>query len=263
MSAETTQSADYAESDRLALWHALNQSRAQLARAMKDAETFGHEAARLKDKARRLEQECELQRASAENGASSFQMIQEIQSDLQQRCDEQTDEILRLRAELEKSRTELRAAHEKIATAAPLRNSTVDERTLQRQAVQLERQEERLRVYAESLTAEKAEIRAIATQLTEQLRTARGANPLKDYLTVTEFEISKVELQLKKTPMASSDRPALEGCLENLVVQRDFLRSVVEASRRQLDQQAEALMSITRDEALQAVPPPPPKARLS
>ena len=67
-------------------------------------------------------------------------------------------------------------------------------------------QENQLRHFASSLGKEKTEIAKLGETLLGELRLLSKTHPLKDYLSATEFEISKVSLQLKTTPTLAPER---------------------------------------------------------
>ena len=100
------------------------------------------------------------------------------------------------------------------------------------------------------LSSEKAEVRKFSKILAEEIQSAMAVHPLHDYLRMTEFELSKTELQLKKTPSSHPERPRLETSMVGLLEQRDFLQSIIVSSQRQLQEQASAVLRISHDEKL-------------
>ncbi|MDR3608227.1 MAG: hypothetical protein P4M08_12725 [Oligoflexia bacterium] len=138
--------------------------------------------------------------------------------------------------------------------------SKIEGHALQEKSSQLERQNNRLAEYAESLNRDKRAVRLLARQLAEEIRAGQAIHPLNDYLALTEFELAKIELQLKKTPTAAPERTRLEESLTELIAQRDFLKPIIEASRNEAEKQAAALAKIIQNEALAPTPPVPPKA---
>lgn len=133
----------------------------------------------------------------------------------------------------------------------------VERRSQQLQFV--ERRSQQLQFYAHTLNQEKTEVVQTAKQLVQELQTARNNNPLRDYLAATSRELSKTEIQLKKTPTISYERGYLENYLGQLIEQRDFLKSVIENSLRQMDRQTNSLMKIANNDKLFPSPPVPPK----
>lgn len=127
--------------------------------------------------------------------------------------------------------------------------------------LQLRHREVQLRHYASSVAKEKNEIVQCARQLADEVRSARTLSPLKDYLSLTEFEMSKTELQLKKTPTISLERARLESVLTQLHEQREFLKKSISKSRTQLDEQAANLLKIARSLKAGTIPPLPPGVR--
>lgn len=124
---------------------------------------------------------------------------------------------------------------------------------------QLENRELQLRRYATALTKEKTEALRFSKQIADEIKAAQATHPLKDYLKLTEFELSKIEVQLKKTPMLSPDRSKLETALSQLIDQREFLKTVLGSTQRQLEKQAMEFMKLIQSGRLAPVPPPPPR----
>lgn len=123
------------------------------------------------------------------------------------------------------------------------------------------RREAQLRNYAQALTKEKHELTKEYQRLIDETQSVRALNPLKDYLDLTEFELEKVEIQLKKTPEISNDRPRYEAYLSELVEQRNFLRQILEASQKKLDQQIGRISQNLKSGQWQPIPPLPPSLR--
>lgn len=119
--------------------------------------------------------------------------------------------------------------------------------------------EAQLRQYASAVTEQKAELIRQTKILAEEIQMTAKFHPLKDYLQLTDFELSKAEVQLKLTPTISSDRPKLEAYVKQMVEQRDFLQKVVDESERKFAEQANAILELIRSPKLAATPPPPPR----
>ena len=83
-------------------------------------------------------------------------------------------------------------------------------------------------------------------------------NPTADLLKITEYELGRVEIEMKKTPTSSPSRRVLEENFEDLIQQRNFLRTVREASDREAQSKLTRLQDILSDERLDEIPPPPP-----
>lgn len=124
---------------------------------------------------------------------------------------------------------------------------------------QIAAREHQLRHYAVAVTEQKAELVRQTKLLADEIQMAAKMHPLKDYLKVTEFELSKVDVQLKLTPTLSVDRARLEACVKQMSEQRDFLKNVVEASTKRLEEQAASIMALVKSPKLIATPPLPPK----
>jgi len=122
----------------------------------------------------------------------------------------------------------------------------------------LELRENQLRVYSSALSKEKSEMQKIAKNLVKEIRMLSATHPLRDYVAATEFELSKIEIQLKKTPTVSAERAQYEDYLTKLVEQRDFLKGVLGSSQRQYETQVSELERLVSGSLLSPVPPPPP-----
>ncbi len=118
--------------------------------------------------------------------------------------------------------------------------------------------EMQLRQYASSVTDQKTELIRQTKVLAEEIQMAAKMHPLKDYLQLTDFELSRAEVQLKLTPTISSDRAKLESYVKQMVEQRDFLRKVVQESEHKFADQANTILELIRSPKLAATPPPPP-----
>ncbi len=130
-------------------------------------------------------------------------------------------------------------------------------------STQVGMRENHLRIYANNLNKEKTDVQKIGKQLAQEIRLLSATHPLKDYLAATEFELSKIELQLKTTPTLSADRVKLEECVAQLIEQRDFLKTVLAGSQKQFDRQASGLEKMLSRGLLTPVPPPPPTRKTS
>ncbi len=129
------------------------------------------------------------------------------------------------------------------------------------QKERLEIQESQLRGYAKLLSSIKADLVDSCQRFAQELRCAKSLHPLKDYLVLTEAEITRVENQLIMLPRGASGRPALEKTVKNLYDQRTFLQSLIEASQRELDAQAGLVAQLVDRNQLEiVVPPPPPRS---
>ena len=127
-----------------------------------------------------------------------------------------------------------------------------------KKAAQLKRKEERLVRYATNLNSWRSQTKSLCTQLIKEIEAARAMHPLKDYLALTELELTKVEAQLIKTPTGAAERAELELCVGQLIDQRNFLKSTLERSLRQFEKQVQTLVKMFESENLSPLPPPPP-----
>jgi chromosome segregation ATPase len=216
----------------------------------------------------------ELRRAGFERDQLRKELethIARLSSQLDETQAASSHEILSLNTQLQSARAQLetaRAVNEHLKSerdqarqAAEVRDHRAeDERAeLERLNAALQQREYQLRQYAASVSDEKSEVLRRAKHLADEIRAASTLAPLKDYLALTEFELSKVEMQLRKTPVISIERPRLEASFNQMIEQRDFLKGAIANSQAQLDRQAAQLMKIAKPEKLSPIPPMPPR----
>lgn len=197
-------------------------------------------------------------RNEAEPRKAEIQRLQNSEKELQSRIHSQMEELTQLRKLTSEFQTTL-------MTLQIERDQYKDRNDAESQSVfqkleQVESREKRLRIYAASLSKEKADVLACAKELAQEIESSMTIHPLKDYLSATEYEISKLELTLRKTPNLAPERPQMETVFKQMLEQRDFLTSVIQASEKQLQRQAETVLRIIQDGKLAASPPLPPKA---
>jgi hypothetical protein len=83
-------------------------------------------------------------------------------------------------------------------------------------------------------------------------------NPVQDLLKVTEYEMNKLEIELKKTPTSSPSRSSLENTMEQLIEQKNFLRSISDVSSGVFETKIARLREFARDFRIEEIPPLPP-----
>ena len=120
------------------------------------------------------------------------------------------------------------------------------------------RKEIRLENYAKRLRSGQTLVRETLNEALVELETAMAMNPTADLLKITEYELGRVEIEMKKTPTSSPTRRILEENFEDLIQQRNFLRNVREASEQEAQAKLSRLQGILTDERLDEIPPPPP-----
>lgn len=130
------------------------------------------------------------------------------------------------------------------------------------QAAKIESREKQLSGYCESLNRSKGDLREQISRFDYELQMSRSVNPIADYIKITEQEIRRVDLKLKKTPAISRDRVRLEECLDELFEQRDFLVMSVKRTVGDIDSQRARLHRILGADVMQASPPPPPVRKI-
>ncbi len=125
-------------------------------------------------------------------------------------------------------------------------------------STQLSARESQLRSYSTALTKEKSEVLHFSKQIAAEIEMISRTHPLRDYLKVTEFELSKVEVQLKTMPTMAPERTRLEAAINQLVEQREFLRSILAGAEKHFEQQVKNLEKLHQGAKMAPVPPPPP-----
>ncbi|MGE5087187.1 MAG: hypothetical protein ACM3MG_12850 [Bacillota bacterium] len=175
----------------------------------------------------------------------------------------------RQREESEMKETSLRA--ENVLKVQELSNK-IDELNLrltqgQAENEQLKRnfeeREKQLESYCSFINQEKAKQQKIIQELARQIHHAVTLHPLRDYLFVTEKELSRVEGELKKTPIISPHRSQLEKLVDQLIEQRDVIRDVLAKGEKNLSSHTEALDRLSRGGLSVAAPPPPLSKNIS
>lgn len=136
-----------------------------------------------------------------------------------------------------------------------------DEDSLQKRGAQITAREKQLTQYAEMINKTKQDLKEQITRIDYELQMAKNVNPINDYLKITEREIRRIDLQLKKTPAISKERIRLEECLDELFEQRDFLMNSSKKTTTNIDQRRHKLQKLLSIDSLQPSPPLPPKKR--
>lgn len=119
------------------------------------------------------------------------------------------------------------------------------------------------RFYIDNLNRNKKELRDQCLKLVQELKATAKMNPMRDLLTATGREISRVELQLKRTPTISADRSRLEQGLAELIEQRDFLTQALESSTSEMREKIQRISEIIDGDVTTMAPPPPPSPQES
>jgi SMC interacting uncharacterized protein involved in chromosome segregation len=119
--------------------------------------------------------------------------------------------------------------------------------------------EHQLKQYASHLNQMKREVRNLVERFRQEIRLSEAASPLGEYLKVTEREIARVDLQLKKTPTSSTERSRLEQALNELFEQREFLRQGIEKSKSEVEIRMRRIQALLSSESILPTPPPPPQ----
>jgi hypothetical protein len=203
-----------------------------------------------------LQAECErlktLIAQTVQEKSAEQQHLKELCEDLKRQLDEKIRECenlahsadLTLKAEVLISREQ--AVKEQ--TTKQQHHDTV----LRSQWHWLKKHQQRLIAYRNQLTEEEAELKHIASKLAQELKISGAVHPLQDYLKMTDLELSKIELELKKLPGSSMDRPHFEAVLTQLTEQRNFLRSTIETTQQTLQKRTQIVLKIAGEDLLNA-----------
>jgi len=247
----------------------------------------GGDADVLRDWTESLSRSQAMMTETSGRGDIEFEIFREIENRLTRRCAELEAEVARnskyridseavekirhLEAALRASQEES-AVLRKICEADKLLTTLETEvearnvreaARLKAEAERIAENSERVRRYAETLNKEKEWIRETAAKMEEEIRTAATLHPLRDYLLLTEKEVVRVEIELKRMPTSSPARAGLEEVFGQLVTQREFLRTVMEASAVEARERADRLNAIQGDARSAPVPPHPERKRSS
>lgn len=122
----------------------------------------------------------------------------------------------------------------------------------------LNQQESRLEAYNKSLNKKQLELMAQFRFLLNEYRSLEKAHPLQDYLNITESELNRMEVQLRKTPTISVDRSRLEQSFQDLMEQRNLVRDVIDHRKMELSKKMKQLSLILEKAKVDFLPPPPP-----
>ncbi len=121
--------------------------------------------------------------------------------------------------------------------------------------------DQQLQSYVGTVNRERSQIVGIAKRLVEEIQSAATLHPLKDYLSITEQEIMKLENQIIQTPTISIDRRRLEICLNQMREQKRTLMTMIETSTADLQRRATWLKKVIGNDVTGGqMPPPPPRA---
>lgn len=188
---------------------------------------------------------------------------------LRNRLNESESERENLRIKLDAQRglvDSLKALQLRVATTNRDLSSSLEEVRTQKQnqdaqkTAELNKRELQLRSYAALLVSVKAELVKGCEKLAQEIQTAKTLHPLKDYLNFSQREISRIEPELVKFSYGSVERVPLENALKQFIEQRDWLKSLIAASERELRAQAEVVSQLVeRNQVEVVVPPPPPR----
>ena len=178
-----------------------------------------------------------------------LQLFQELESSLRDQQEALGAEAAYLRQENEKLNARIVEESSQMRPAIQAANTSSDS---------LIKKEHRLEGYAKRLRSGQALVREALNEALVELETAMTLNPTADLLKITEYELGRVEIEMKKTPTSSPSRRVLEENFEDLIQQRNFLRNIREVSEKEAQSKVARLQEILSDERLDDIPPPPP-----
>jgi len=82
---------------------------------------------------------------------------------------------------------------------------------------------------------EKTKMLQQVNSLNIEIQNLSALSPIQSLLKVTQFELDKKELELKKMPSSSPIRSKIESQLEDLFKQRSFLTNLIEETQSELE----------------------------
>ncbi len=85
----------------------------------------------------------------------------------------------------------------------------------------------KLNSYFVQIEQTKMQFQKALTTLNGEIKEAIQIHPLKDYYNLTCKEVVRVEIELKKTPTSAPQRRPLEKVMEQLIMQREYLKGVI------------------------------------
>jgi len=127
----------------------------------------------------------------------------------------------------------------------------------------LSQQEFRLENYNKALNRKKNEMVLHFEFLLGEYNFFEKAHPLQDYLKMTESELNRLEVQLRKTPTISIDRSRLEQAFKELVEQRNQINEIIDNRKKDLSKKINELRHVLEKSKAEFLPPPPPRSLLS
>ncbi len=204
-----------------------------------------------------LEQKDELEKSFEE----SRQRLKESLKSLQAKVDEKDNRIGELEASLEQKIMEINRENE-----GKMEEIESAKKEIEKGLMELEQKKKafaekdlRLRSYCKSLDQQKTELKKQYLVLHSEIQNLRAMNPLREYLVVTDREVSRLQILLAKTPQFSEERGRLEDEVSRLIKQRDSLRDMVTSADREMERRALRLMTLVQSEELVDCPPLPPE----
>ncbi|MCB0414374.1 MAG: hypothetical protein KDD50_08580, partial [Bdellovibrionales bacterium] len=200
-----------------------------------------------------VEKELEQYKNLLKIQSTEVERWREVHSQLKKE-NEQKDK--QLEAILEKSSTKIKQLEESNQKMIDELKVIAEARTLEKESVS--ERERQLNYYAQSLDSEREKVRSKIDQFLNEMRASMSLNPLKNYLFVTEKEISKIQKALGKIPFGASNREPMEVGLEKLIDQRDELKNMIYESESIYQSKIKEFRQILNSGAFSDIPPLPP-----
>lgn len=207
----------------------------------------------LYTKVESLQLELESARGSLNEKDSTCLNLQEKLSVLEGQRDHLTGEIAELKDLVSKLEVQNFDLNKQIKS-----HSAAEQNDLDRGWTKIKSRENQLKAYSRSLDKEKQDLRKKVEEFVGEMKSSVALNPLKQYLHITEKEISKVEIDLGKLSYLSRERPQLEEILERLIRQRDSVKSMLEDLEGQMQRKLKNIHTIFDRSLLMPPPPLPP-----
>ena len=159
-----------------------------------------------------------------------------------------------LQDEQENYRTQLLAVDKKLKS---LDEDTQFAKWIPTSVEKIKRQEKRIKKQMEILGQGQAGLRQFIDELISDLSLAIKLSPLSDLLKLTEHELKKLEIEVKKTPISDPTRKSMEIALGQLIEQRDFLKETTDASSQIWVEKIQKMRKFSEDFRLEELPPLP------
>ncbi len=127
-----------------------------------------------------------------------------------------------------------------------------------RNAKTVRHREDRVRNHIQNLRGQKAILKSLVEEVRQEVLLATLMNPAIELLKLTEFELGKLQTELIKTPTSEPARRTMESAVDQLVHQRDFLKSLCENGKNEGSVRIKKLNQLLDDPRIEDLAPFPP-----